>query len=195
VTQDPTWTDIATAIASIVSASAIIAVFAAAIFAGRQVREAQTTRFTQMESEVSKRWDEPAMTRARYLARRYSLDKFANKVWRLRQRRAFRYYEMQLEPNFLEDLALLEKRGGISFEWIYESMGALIPSSWERWGRFATLIEQRTGATGTYEHFRELAKRCETTDAAAGRAGGPSRFLPRFGLLLGRWYVGIGRRI
>jgi hypothetical protein len=136
------------------------------------------------------------MVEARYQARLIPLEEFADRVWHLRETKDRAYYELQLEPNFFEDLAILEKHGGISFSWVFDSMGELVPGSWERWERFADLMEEKTHVSGLYENFAALAKRCEEADATTatgGQADGPLSFLPRFGITLGRWYFGLGR--
>jgi hypothetical protein len=189
------WIDVTIAIGTAVSAVGILFVLAAVVFASKQLHEARTNREAQMAAEISRRWDEPELTRARRLARSRPLEDFPKWVGELKEANAARYYLLQREPNFLEDLAILEQQGSISFEWINQSMGAIVPSSWARWRTYAALVEQP--GSRVWENFERLATRLAAAEAASSatsdRSDDPSSFLPRFGITFGRLYIGFGR--
>jgi hypothetical protein len=65
--SDPNWAEQVTALATAVGSIGLLSTLGLAIFAGRQVQEAQHARHAQLAADFLRRWDEPELVETRRL--------------------------------------------------------------------------------------------------------------------------------
>ncbi len=184
------WQETVTAVASGIGALGLIAAAVAVVFtrqqiiqakvqienAKQQLIEAQRSRNAQLLADISRRWDEDVMIASRRVSSALRTPKGVYKtVKRLRKKRKLAYFQMMREPNFLEDIAIMEAQGAIDFASLHESLGGVIVKSWERWELAVEYLRYKQGTRVVYENFERLAQRMADADAAAESAAATVR--------------------
>jgi hypothetical protein len=154
VSSAPNWAEQVTAIATSVGAIGLLGAIVAAIYAGRQVREARTGREAQMAAEFFRRWNEDALVETRRLLSRFSgAQELSVAFERYVASDAPEAYVLYRELDYFEQLAALEQRGAFDFELIKLLLGRTLVARWELW---SPAISAAHGAN-VYPLFEALA--------------------------------------
>jgi hypothetical protein len=115
----PNWAEQVVAIATAVLALSVFGAVAAAVFGAQQVRESRRTRQAQMAAEFFRRWNEESLVEARRLIARFATsEELASAYRRYVAENAPEAYVLYRELDYFEQLAALERSGGIDFELI-----------------------------------------------------------------------------
>jgi hypothetical protein len=146
----PTWTYVASAIATCVLALA-------ALVALVQIGQARRARVIQVMTDLSRRWDEKDMIEARVKVDAQG-ENLRSHIEGLFPGKGFEYYELLREPGLIEDLAVLWRRNAIDLATIDESMGVIIPERWDIWKNTTHLLRDMRKDIRVYEGFEGLAK-------------------------------------
>ena len=151
---EPTWAEQATAIGTSVGALGLLGAIGAAIFAGRQVREARRNRQAQMAAEFIRRWNEDSLVEARRLINRFDGKEDLSKAFqRYVADNAPEAYVLYRELDYFEQLAALERQGAFDFELIRVLLGRTLIDRWEMW---KPALDAAYGV-GVYPLFSSLA--------------------------------------
>jgi hypothetical protein len=129
---------------------------AAAVFAALQVRETRQTRQAQMAAEFFRRWNEEALVETRRLIASFATpEDLAAAFQRYVADNAAEAYVLYRELDYFEQLAALERAGGLDFEIIQSLVGRVLVERWELW-RPAL---QAVYGEDVYPLYRDLAER------------------------------------
>src|SRR6478752_5761106 len=150
----PNWAEQLTGIGTAVGALGLLGAILAAIYAGRQVREARISREAQTAVEFFRRWNDDALVEARRLLATFETpEELTTAFARYVTEDAPEAYVLYRELDYFEQLAALEKRGAFDFELIKLLLGRTLVARWEMWRPALTAV---LGA-GVYPLFEELA--------------------------------------
>jgi hypothetical protein len=147
---DPAWTDVATAIASMVGAAGLVGVFI-------QIRQTRLGREGEISLDISRRWDEPPVRHARELTETFDGNpvEFAECLKVLKKYVHEKYLDAMAEANFYEDIGVMCGRGVMDEKAIRESLGETLYKRWLTWK--PTAEWKRETDRANYEHFEALA--------------------------------------
>jgi hypothetical protein len=152
----PNWAEQVVAIATAVLALGVFGAVAAAAFGAQQVREARRTRQAQMAAEFFRRWNEDSLVEARRLIASFaSREELASAFERYVTENAPEAYVLYRELDYFEQLAALERSGGVEFALIKSLVGRTLIERWEMWGPAL----QAAHGEDVYPLFRELVVR------------------------------------
>ncbi len=145
-----------TAIATSVLAIGLLGGFAAALFAGLQVREARRTREVQMAAEFFRRWNEDGLVQARRLIASFkSPEELRDAFTAYVSSNAPEAYVLYRELDFFEQLGALESLGAFDLELIDRMLGPTLVQRWEMW---RPAIQQAHGPA-VYPMFESLVQK------------------------------------
>jgi hypothetical protein len=160
------WAEV-TAIATSILAIGLLGAFAAAVFAARQVREAQKSREAQMAAEFFRRWNEDPLVQARRMVGRFkSPEELGQAFAAYVAADAPEAYVLYRELDYFEQLAALERQGAFDFELIKLLLGRTLIDRWEMW---QPAIEHAYGSV-VYPLFQELAEKLQRALDDSGAA-------------------------
>ena len=152
---DPNWAEIVTAVATAVGAIGLLSAIGAAIFAARQVREAERGRHSAMAAEFLRRWDEADLVEARHLIGQYKtpeeLKAALEESVAVNSIQAFILFR---ELDYFEQLAALERVGAFDFDLIKLLLGHRLIERWELWERAIDAL-----GDNVYPSFKSLVER------------------------------------
>ena len=152
----PNWAEQVVAVATAVLALGVFGAIAAAVFGAQQVREARRTRQAQMAAEFFRRWNEGPLVEARRLIARFATpEELASAFRRYVAEDAPETYVLYRELDYFEQLAALERSGGIEFALIKSLVGRILVERWEMWSPALQAVHGEE----VYPLFRELAVR------------------------------------
>ena len=152
-TAEPNWAEQVTAIATSVGAFGLLGAIGAAIFAGKQVREARDTRQAQMAAEFMRRWNDDALVETRQLIDRLlAKHELITAFQRYVQSGAHEAYVLYRELDFFEQLGALEQLGAFDFELIKLLLGPTLIARWEMWQPAIHAVH----GVGVYPMFESL---------------------------------------
>jgi hypothetical protein len=117
-------------------------------------------------SELSRRWDDELIVTSRHMAGQYSPARLQRRLEFLESRQHPDYDILMREPNFLEDLAILEQEGAISFEMIKKSLGGTVTGEWDHWKPTVLWMRGDQEYDLVFEHFEKLAERLRKEEPA-----------------------------
>jgi hypothetical protein len=162
---DPNWAEQVTAIATSVGAFGLLGAIGAAIFAGKQVREAQKTRGAQMAAEFFRRWNDQPLVETRQLIDRLNRKHELGAAFQAYvDSGAPEAYVLYRELDYFEQLAALEHRGVFDFELIKLLLGPTLIARWEMWDPALRAVH----GAGVYPMFRELVAKMRSALAQTG---------------------------
>lgn len=122
------------------------------------VLQARRARETEIIMEIGRRWDSPEMIAARVkvdaLAKKGELE---SRIESLYQSREKEYYELMLEPGYLEDLGVIYYHRGIARNTLFRLMGLQIQDRWMVWQGSLEALGQKRSAQFHFAYFREMA--------------------------------------
>jgi hypothetical protein len=161
---DPNWAEIVTAVATAVGAIGLLSAIGAAVFAARQVREAERGRHSAMAAEFVRRWDENDLVEARHLIAQYRTpEQLRDALVGFIDTNSVQAFVLFRELDFFEQLAALEEIGAFDFELIRLLLGRRLVERWEMWKPSIDAM-----GPGVYPMFGSLAQRMRTAlDAGA----------------------------
>jgi hypothetical protein len=152
----PNWAEQVTAIATAVLALSVFGAVAAAVFGAQQVWEARRTRQAEMAAEFFRRWNENSLVEARRMIDGFRTPEgLAAAFQRYVAENAPEAYVLYREPDYFEQLAALERFGGVDFELVRSLVGRALVERWELW---APALRSTHGEE-SYPLFRDLATR------------------------------------
>jgi hypothetical protein len=122
-------------------------------------------------TELSRRWDEPNNQEVRRSVKRYAetglieFDHVAptgpgrlkEVILDLQARNDVEYRQLMTDPNFMEDVAIMIRFGGIDFEMVNESLGFHVPYRWSLWEPTVVALREKDGVDELYIQFENLA--------------------------------------
>jgi len=159
---DPNWAEIVTAVATAIGAIGLLSAIGAAIFAARQVREAERGRHSAMAAEFLRRWDEADLVEARHLIGQYkSPEELKTALEESIAVNSIQAFILYRELDYFEQLAALEHVGAFDFELIRLLLGPRLIARWELW-------EPAIDAMGdnVYPMFKSLVERMRVAVSA-----------------------------
>jgi hypothetical protein len=160
ITQDPNWTDVLTALASLVAASGVF-------FVLYQVREARRSRDAATTADFSRRWDESPVIDSRNTVLKLGTARAVrDELKRLRKAKDPGYSPFLAEPNYYEDLAVLCRRKALDKRMVRDSFGTLISDRYAFW-RLAIAELREADDKLDYVHFEDLANEMKATSKFA----------------------------
>jgi hypothetical protein len=152
----PNWAEQLVAIATAVLALGVFGAVAAAVFGAQQVREARHTRQAQMAAEFFRRWNEDSLIDARRLVASFETpEELASAFQRYVAENAPEAYVRYRELDYFEQLAALERSGGIEFEMIKSLVGRILIERWEMWSPALRAVH----GEDIYPLYRDLVAR------------------------------------
>jgi hypothetical protein len=157
--SDIHWTAGITAVATAITAVGVIFAGLAAIWAGRQVREAERTRHATTAIELASRWEgEPLVTARQHVGNYPTKEALRDAYLQAKQDHDDEFYILQKLLDFFEDLGVMERMGGLGLEWIRLTLGTAICDYWTSWQPTVQEVRDR-GHTTMGENFERLAHR------------------------------------
>jgi hypothetical protein len=152
----PNWAEQVVAIATAVLALGVFGAVAAAVFGAQQVREARRTRQAQMAAEFFRRWNEDSLVEARRLTASFATpEELASAFRRYVTENAPEAYVLYRELDYFEQLAALERSGGVDFELIKSLVGRTLVERWEMWSPALRAVH----GEDVYPLYRDLVAR------------------------------------
>jgi hypothetical protein len=165
----PNWAEQLTGIGTAVGALGLLGAILAAVYAGRQVREARISREAQTAVEFFRRWNDDALVEARRLLARFQTPEELTRAYaRYVAEDAPEAYVLYRELDYFEQLAALEKRGAFDLELIEMLLGRMLIERWEMW---RPALAAAHGA-GVYPLFEGLAAKMSRRAPAGVRGRG-----------------------
>jgi len=153
---DPNYAEQVTAIATAAGAIGLLGAIGAAVFAGQQVREARQTRQAQMAADLVRRWSEPELVETRRLVAQFkSADELRRAFEGYVARNDVEAYVLYRELDYFEQLAALELRGAVDFEFIRLLLGQRLIDRWDLWSPSIDAL----GGDDVYPLFASLVAR------------------------------------
>jgi hypothetical protein len=186
VSDEPNWSEITLAIATVVLAAATLGLATAAFLAlasigeaKRSLDEARNARNAVQMTELSRRWDEEKNQDVRLLVRAFAQgtvayfipaeppepddlrepDRLKEAILTLKRENHPDYRKLITDPNFLEDVAIMINYGGIDIDIVRESLGWHFAYRWSLWKPTVVALRIADNVAETYENLEELAKR------------------------------------
>lgn len=150
-----------------ITAGATVVLAFGVFLAGLQLREARMARITEAAADVSRRWDEDALTDARNAIETYEDDvALRNAVFSaIREEPEGTGVDVNLllrEPNFFDDLGLQELLGGVTLQWIELTMKDIVLSRWDLWYLTVEAFRQEEPTDPpVYGNFQRLAEKLQ----------------------------------
>lgn len=149
----PDWAEQVTAIATAVSALALLGAIGAVIFAARQARETRIGRQAETALEFFRRWNEGPLEETRRLVAQFETrEDLRDAMVRFIAENSQRAYVLYRELDYFEQLGALEKHGGFDFELIRSLLGRRLIDRWEMWQPTVAVI----GGGDSYPMFEHL---------------------------------------
>lgn len=131
---DPNWAEIVTALSTAVGAVGLLSAITAAIFAGRQVREAERSRQSTLAADFVRRWNEHDLVETRHLIGGYkSPEALRDALLAFVAENSIQAYVLYRELDFFEQLAALERLGAFDFDLIELLLGQRLIDRWTLW--------------------------------------------------------------
>jgi hypothetical protein len=162
----PNWAEQVTAIATAIGAIGLISAIGAAIFAGKQVREARLGRQAEVAADFFRRWSDDDMVRTRQLVASYPTKEALHDAFvQFVASNADEAYVMYRELDYFEQLGALEEHGGFAFEMIQALLGRRLVERYEWWRPSIEAV----GGSATYPMFERLAKKMQAATDNANR--------------------------
>jgi hypothetical protein len=160
----PNWAEQVTAIATAVSAFALLGAIGAVVFAARQARETRIGRQAEAAGDFFRRWNEGPLEETRRLVARFdSAEALRDALKQYIAEDSDKAFVLYRELDYFEQLGALEKHGGFDFDLIRSLLGRRLVDRWELWRPSIDAL----GGAATYPMFARLV----TKMRAAGELG------------------------
>jgi hypothetical protein len=158
-TNDPTWADKVSAVASAVGAVGIIVAAVGAWLAFNQIKETRRDRDIQVLSDFGRRWDEERLTEARTKLLSYTSSDLAAEVekWFTPPREPTSEVPILLRvPSFFEDLAIMVECGRLELKFVSKSFRGIAIREWEYWSD--AIDKMRQYEPSSYVEFEKMVR-------------------------------------
>ncbi len=160
----PNWAEQLTGIGTALGALGLLGAILAAVYAGRQVREARISREAQTAVEFFRRWNEDALVEARRLLASFETSgELKSAFERYVAEGADEAYVLYRELDYFEQMAAMEKRGALDLELIQLLLGRIMVERWELWQPAIVAAH----GSNVYPLFEELAGKMRSALAGA----------------------------
>ena len=131
---DPNWAEILTGVGTSVGALGLLSAIGAAIYAGRQVREAERGRQAAMAADFVRRWDEHDLVETRRFVGEFKTpEDLKTALEGFIASNSMQAYVLYRELDYFEQLTALERVGAIDFELVKLLLGERLIARWEMW--------------------------------------------------------------
>ena len=168
---DPNWAEKMTAISTAVGSVGLLSTLGLAIFAGRQVKEAQQARHAQLAADFLRRWDEPDLVETRRLIAQFTTTEELTAAFQEYIRtNSVSAYVLYRELDYFEQLGALESVGAFHLGLIELLLGTRLLERYDMW---KPSIDAMGGET-VYPMFTALAAKLRRRLATSSGAA-PSR--------------------
>jgi hypothetical protein len=155
---NPNWAEQVTAIFTAIGSIGLLSTLGLAIFAGRQVREAQQARHAQIAAEFLRRWDEHELVDTRRLVARFDTgEQLAAAFQEYIRTNAAEAYMLYRELDYFEQLGALERVGAFHFDLIKLLLGQRLIDRWNLWKPSIDAI----GGDDVYPMFAALVRKVD----------------------------------
>jgi hypothetical protein len=156
-TTDPNWAEAVTAIATAVGAVGLLSAITAAVFASRQVREAERGRQATMAADFVRRWNEHDLVETRHLIGQYRTpEELRDAMQGFIAANSVQAFVLYRELDYFEQLAALERLGAFDFALIEMLLGPRLVDRWHLWKPSLDAM-----GPGVYPMFEALVHRME----------------------------------
>jgi hypothetical protein len=160
--NDPNWAEILTGIGTMVGALGLLSAIVAALFAARQVREAERSRQAVMAAEFLRRWNESALVETRHLIGEYETpEALRDAMVGFIESNSVQAYVLYRELDYFEQLGALAHIDAFDFELIRLLLGPRLIARFEMWKPTLDAI-----GGDPYPMFAELVARMRMVLAA-----------------------------
>jgi hypothetical protein len=157
----PNWAEQVTAIATAVSALALLGAIGAVIFAARQARETRIGRQAVTAVEFFRRWNESPMEESRLMIAQFETgDALRDALLRFVAENSHNAFVLYRELDYFEQLGALEAHGGFDFELIRSLLGRRLIDRWELWQPAIEAL----GGVSAYPMFGRLIVKLRTAE-------------------------------
>lgn len=165
VATNPNWAESLTGIGTIVIAGGIIFAGFGARAAGKQIRQAESSRTSDLLMNMANRFDHSEMAESRQLTKVYQgrPEEFCNYYVIVKNANSPEYFKLLRLANFFEYWGILEANESLGIELIEQSIGTSARFYWEIWRQ---AIESTTDWDGLYENWTALVKKLEARQQA-----------------------------
>jgi hypothetical protein len=158
----PDWTAQTSAIAT---AGATAIILLTALYAARQLKDARRTRHGQLLADISRRFDEPAISESYrlYVAQTDAgiaalIDKLYGAGQKPTDKEIADYLIIARLPNLWETIGVLEREAAIPLELVDQTWGDPIRGSWDDWKPRVAQLRELCGTDKVYSNFQRLAE-------------------------------------
>jgi hypothetical protein len=132
--NDPNWAEILTGVGTVVGALGLLSAIVAALFAARQVREAERSRQAAMAAEFLRRWNESALVETRHLLGGYETpEALRDAMLGFIESNSVQAYVLYRELDYFEQLGALAHIDAFDFELIRLLLGPRLIARFEMW--------------------------------------------------------------
>jgi len=162
----PNWAEQVTAIATAVSALALLSAIGAVVFAARQARETRIGRQAATAVEFFRRWNEGPLEETRLAVARFdSGEALRDALLQFVAENSHSAFVLYRELDYFEQLGALESHGGVDFELIRSLLGRRLIDRWELWRPSIEAL----GGDEAYPMFSQLVRKLRSAEPGAIR--------------------------
>ncbi len=158
----PNWTEVVTAVGSLLAGAGVIFVILGARstldqvkLAAQQVKEAEKVRLIALAIEMARRWDDDVIVAVRREIKPLSDQQFRQKYEHERDTNSDKYYEWLKLANFFEDFGALVKKDCLDIDLVDITIGNSVTFYWEKWS--GPIIDERGEEDELYDNWEFLA--------------------------------------
>ncbi|PRC47479.1 hypothetical protein C6A85_84745, partial [Mycobacterium sp. ITM-2017-0098] len=134
-----------------------------------QLKESRSARNAHVALEMSDRWQSDRFRLARQqvddLAAGAQGGNWAQTMWDLKTNNPAEYRSLLMEPDWFENLAVLEKHGGIDFKVVRDSYGITVSRRWEKWHPVIEHLRDNLPNATAYREFQKLELKIREAEA------------------------------
>ncbi|MGV0796055.1 hypothetical protein ABQF26_03750 [Mycolicibacterium elephantis] len=167
--SNPNWAEAMTAWGTVALAFFTMLLAMGAAVALWQLRESRRARNAHVALEMSDRWQSGRFRRVRQkvddLAASAPEGNWAQTMWDLKTNNPAEYRSLLMEPDWFENLAVLEKYGGIDFKVVRDSYGITVSRRWTKWHDVIHYLRDNLSNRTAYREFQKLEKKIQKAEA------------------------------
>ena len=170
VAGSPMWTDVVSAIFTVIGALGFVAAAVAAWFAYDAVKETRRDRHIQIVMDYGSRWDGERMFEAREQRRPLGRARLLDAVgkWLADPTKRSAVPILLRIPNYFEDLAIMVEEGHLDLEFVAKGFSALALWEWDYWKEAISLMRVELEDEQAYVEFEKLVNDLRALEAEPG---------------------------
>lgn len=155
------WTDIVTAVATSVAASAAVMTFIVValgvLVAWGQLGIVKAERKSRLVAELADRWDGPLLSESREKAASHSSpDDLRDAVEESYKEASAEYYALIRVPSFFDSLGSMTRQGSITEDNVRQSLSEVIKTTWIHWLPAVRYLRSTSETDAVYDNFEWL---------------------------------------